>query len=589
MLSDGDILALLGDGDVSDIGSEVDELEDDNCFPIDEFDQLLNDFDDLSSDILPDIEEVEPDFINTNKRDIHWVQKPFEPPTINLEDIESEYIDTLKTPIQYFSEYFGDDIFVKIAFNTNLYATQKNLGSKFKLTDEHEIKTLIGIHMLMGCLKYSRVRMYWQKRFFVHLIADNMSRNRFFNLRTNFHVIDNNDIPPCNKDKFIKVRPLCDSFLRKCKSLPVEKNICVDEQMVPFKGKLCIKQYVKNKPIKWGIKIFLLCGESGLAYNLFLFQGFSELDPENIKTYGSGGSVVLRLTENIKPNRHFLFFDNYFSSYGLFEKLLHDKIYAVGTIRANWFAKPPFLSDKLMRELGRGTSFEITTDQPNNYNIGLLKWYDNKPVHLGSNFVTSGELDVVRRWSKKEKKYVDIERPEIVRIYNQSMGGVDKMDQMVSYYRICIRSNKWTLRMAMHFFDLAICNSWIQYKKHAEILKIPKKKIMDSMDFRMDIAESLIRVNKPSTPNRKRGRPSAQAEPVPEETYTKRNVVDSAPPNIDVRLDGTYHRALVDERKYATKCKHPTCKRRTHTFCSKCNLHLCLDRTSNCFDKYHTK
>ncbi|CAI6372198.1 unnamed protein product [Macrosiphum euphorbiae] len=66
---------------MSDIGSEVDELEDDNCFPIDEFDQLLNDFDDLSSDILPDIEEVEPDFINTNKRDIHWVQKPFEPPT----------------------------------------------------------------------------------------------------------------------------------------------------------------------------------------------------------------------------------------------------------------------------------------------------------------------------------------------------------------------------------------------------------------------------------------------------------------------------------------------------------------------------
>lgn len=53
-----------------------------------------------------------------------------------------------------------------------------------------------------------------------------------------------------------------------------------------------------------------------MAYNLFLFQGFSELDPENIKTYGSGGSVVLRLTENIKPNRHFLFFDNYFFPMG---------------------------------------------------------------------------------------------------------------------------------------------------------------------------------------------------------------------------------------------------------------------------------
>jgi len=42
-------------------------------------------------------------------------------------------------------------------------------------------------------------------------------------------------------------------------------------------------------------------------------------------------------------------------------------------------------------------------------------------VYLGSNFVTSDELGVIRRWAKKEKKYLDIERPEIVRIYNQSM------------------------------------------------------------------------------------------------------------------------------------------------------------------------
>lgn len=109
------------------------------------------------------------------------------------------------------------------------------------------------------------------------------------------------------------------------------------------------------------------------------------------------------------------------------------------------------------------------------------------------------------------------------------------------------------------------------------------------MDFRIDVAESLIRVNKPNTPNRKRRRPSVQVKQVPEQTNTKRNVVDSAPLNIDVRLDGTYHRALVDERKYATKCKHSTYKRRIRTLCSKCDVHLCLDRTSNCFDKYHTK
>lgn len=54
------------------------------------------------------------------------------------------------------------------------------------------------------------------------------------------------------------------------------------------------------------------------------------------------------------------------------------------------------------------------------------------------------------------------------------MGGVDKIDQLISYYRIFIRSRKWTLRMIMHSFDMAISNFWIQYKNDAENLKVPK-------------------------------------------------------------------------------------------------------------------
>lgn len=225
------------------------------------------------------------------------------------------------------------------------------------------------------------------------------------------------------------------------------------------------------------------------------FQGYYELDQDLIKTIGSGASVVLYLTQNVKPNRHFLFFDNFFSSFGLFERLQQLQIYAAGTIRTNWFANPPLLSDKEMRRLGRGTTFKVTSDVPG-CNIGIVKWFDNKPVNLGSNFIASGEVDHVTRWDKKEKQFVDIERPEMVRLYNKSMGGVDKLDQLISYYRIFIRSRKWTLRMIMHAFDMVIFNCWIQYKKEAEILKVPKRKIMDLMDFRMELAENLILVGK---------------------------------------------------------------------------------------------
>jgi len=82
--------------------------------------------------------------------------------------------------------------------------------------------------------------------------------------------------------------------------------------------------------------------------------------------------------------------------------------------------------------MGRGTTFEVRSDVLS-CNIGLVQWYDNKVVNLASNFITSGNTDVVRRWDKKNKTYVDVERPEIVQKYKKSMGGVDNMDKLISY------------------------------------------------------------------------------------------------------------------------------------------------------------
>lgn len=36
------------------------------------------------------------------------------------------------------------------------------------------------------------------------------------------------------------------------------KNICVDESVVKFKGRVAFITYNPNKPTKWGIKIFVL-------------------------------------------------------------------------------------------------------------------------------------------------------------------------------------------------------------------------------------------------------------------------------------------------------------------------------------------
>jgi hypothetical protein len=118
--------------------------------------------------------------------------------------------------------------------------------------------------------------------------------------------------------------------------------------MIPFKGHLQMNQYVKGKPCPWGIKAFLLCGSSGMVYNILLYQGnTTEIDQNILKKFGLGASVILHLTKYVEKNKLFLI-TFFFSTFNLMEQLRQKQIYAVGTVRTNRFIKPPLLSDKQM-------------------------------------------------------------------------------------------------------------------------------------------------------------------------------------------------------------------------------------------------
>jgi Transposase IS4 len=111
------------------------------------------------------------------------------------------------------------------------------------------------------------------------------------------------------------------------------------------------------------------------------------------------------------------------------------KINAAGNLRVNRFAHP-FLSDKETKNKGRGYSDEV---ESRDGNVILIKWQDNKPVFIRSNFVVKGVQTTVNRWDKAKKTYVPVQQPKVFRLYNESMGGVDLLDQLISYYRIFIK------------------------------------------------------------------------------------------------------------------------------------------------------
>ena len=76
-----------------------------------------------------------------------------------------------------------------------------------------------------------------------------------------------------NRDRLFKIRPLIGFLSPKFKQIPQQQTLCVDEQMVSFKGRSALKQYLPQKPHKWGYKIFMLCDTRGAAHNFKIYSG----------------------------------------------------------------------------------------------------------------------------------------------------------------------------------------------------------------------------------------------------------------------------------------------------------------------------
>lgn len=52
----------------------------------------------------------------------------------------------------------------------------------------------------------------------------------------------------------------------------LDREVSIDETVVPHEGRVPFKQYIKNKPIRWGIKLWVLC-EVKTGY-VFDFQDY---------------------------------------------------------------------------------------------------------------------------------------------------------------------------------------------------------------------------------------------------------------------------------------------------------------------------
>ena len=155
---------------------------------------------------------------------------------------------------------------------TNRYTTQKGLNFE---TVKNEMKAFLGVNFIMGINKLPSLEDYrsTDKCIGNEKIQNVTTRTRFQSILQNPHYFNNDNDD--KTDKSYKIRPVIKHLNNVfVESLSNSLFQSFDKHMCKFKDRPSMKQYIKNKLIKWGFKYCYRCNsETGYVYQLELYQG----------------------------------------------------------------------------------------------------------------------------------------------------------------------------------------------------------------------------------------------------------------------------------------------------------------------------
>ena len=254
--------------------------------------------------------------------------------------------------------------------------------------------------------------------------------------------------------------------------------------------------------------------------------------------------------------------DNFFSSITLFLDLLRKGIYACGTLRQNRKGFPADLKQYTKRGLSERGDFE-TRQASEKKNLTVAVWQDNKPVTVvATNSHPTKTVTVQRK--NKDGTSRDVHCPEATFLYNKYMDGVDRSDQLRSYYHLRLKGRKFYKYIFWFLLDLTITNSYVLCKHHTHL------NIQSTKALRADLAKALIG----SYSSRKHpGRPLVAPAP-------KRFQHMEHFPCKGIKIGEKGHRCH--------NCQvYHDCRKQTVWYCHTCEKFLChTGRERDCFLEY---
>ena len=279
----------------------------------------------------------------------------------------------------------------------------------------------------------------------------------------------------------------------------------------------------------------------------------------NVAGRNHSHGVVMSLVEKLQGRGHHVYTDNFYTSPALFAELKEQGFGACGTVRVNRRGLPP----ELKKNLSRGDVCSVAIDEC----MVALKWADKRQVSMLSTVHNDSMLTKTRRTRLVQGGREEVRKPVMVEEYNRYMGGVDKSDQLLSYYGFSHRTLKWWRRAFFHLLDLAIVNAYIMYTEAPH-----SGRRFTHEQFRIELSKGLLM--------------SVAVDTMDDVTHTSGQIPRPLPP--PARLTERHFPGRLPRQANCVVCSGKRGKgRKTTTYsCKQCKIPMCV---APCFELHHTK
>lgn len=356
--------------------------------------------------------------------------------------------------VELFELFFSSEIKNYIIEASQVNGLQISVG---------ELNTFVGIILLSSINIRHNQYEYWETDSLVNCpdISSAMSRNRFKEIKSKLKYSKPTD--QNNIDKAWKVREILQLFRKNIQQFGFFSTaLSVDEMMVRFFGRTCLRQYLPSKPDRYGMKLWALCGANGFIFNVDIYCGKNDSSIGiNLSSCPLGSRVVLQMVNPLlcslpkrKLSEYHLYFDNYFTSPDLVIHLNKFGLKSTGTVRRDRVKEKHVFQKKAPR----GT-YKVSHER--NSGMNFVSVIDSKEVSILSTAAGASPITSVKRYSKTDHERKEIGFPFAFSLYNKYMGGVDVHDFRSKKVSPSIRSKKWTYAIFVRIIQMSIANAVI--------------------------------------------------------------------------------------------------------------------------------